>query len=313
MTVKTAGYLGIDVAKERLDVCFLPEDRFFQVENNPAGFEALLDFCHMTPVTHTVIEATGGYEKGVVRSLQGANIAVTVIEPKRAKCFSRALGKRAKTDTIDAKTLAQFASSLPVATVGSLPEEQEHLQALVNRRHQLVENRTQELLRREKTTNTLVLADIDQHLSELEQRIKALESELKTFLKTQAPYGETAKRLRTVPGVGPHVVNGLLAFLPELGTLEGKQIASLVGLAPFNRDSGKRSGKRFVYGGRRKVRNLLYMAAVVASRCNPVIQVFYRRLKAAGKASKVALTACMRKLLLILNAMVRDKRDWQAA
>jgi transposase len=303
-------FIGIDVAKAQLEFASRPSGEAGTVANDEAGIAALMARCQAAGAELIVCEATGGYEAGLVAALARAGLPVVVANPRQVRDFAKATGQLAKTDAIDAAVLALFAERvrpeprvLPDAAVQALG-------ALLTRRRQLVE-----MLGAER--NRLLIAapavrrDLQQHIRFLERRLREADADLHTAVKASPVWRVKDNLLQSVPGVGRVVSLTLLAQLPELGRLSHKEIAALVGVAPLARDSGTLRGKRLVYGGRAPVRAVLYMAALVASRRNPVIRAFYERLCAAGKPAKVALTACMRKLLVILNAIARSGTPWR--
>ena len=305
-------FIGIDVAKAELEFACIPAGETGRVANDEAGVAELLARCQALEPTLIVCEATGGYEAALAAALATAQLPVVVANPRQVRDFAKATGHLAKTDAIDAQVLALFAERVR-PEVRPLPDEAlTALEALLTRRRQLVEMLTAE-------KNRLLLArgsvrrDLQQHIRFLERRLHEVDDDLHTAVKASPVWRVKDDLLQSVPGVGRVVSLTLLAQLPELGRLSHKEIAALVGVAPLNRDSGTLRGKRLVYGGRAPVRTVLYMAALVASRRNPAIRAFYARLRAAGKPAKVALTACMRKLLTILNAIARDGRPWQPA
>jgi transposase len=302
-------FIGIDVARDSLEVASRPADENWQVANNPAGIAALLPRLRAVRPTLIVLEATGGLELPVLACLGSAGLPVVAVNPRQVRDFAKATGKLAKTDAIDARVLAHFAEAVRPA-VRPLPDAAtQALGALVTRRRQLVEMLTAEENRR-KTASTAIRADIQAHIAWLRKRLKGVDQELSQAVRSSPLWREQEDVLRSVPGIGPVVSVTLLADLPELGTLDRKQVAALVGLAPLNRDSGTLRGKRTIWGGRATVRAALYMAALVGSRRNPVLRALYTRLLAAGKTKKVALTACMRKLLTILNALLKHRTRW---
>jgi transposase len=259
-----------------------------------------------------VVEATGGYEAEVVNALAGEGLPVVVMNPRKVRDFAKAMGALAKTDKIDALVLARFAQALK-PQVRPLPNaEQRQLQALIVRRRQIVGMMVMEQTRLKQSPEAL-RPDISEHIRWLQGRLDHLNKELQILIQRSPLWRETDQILQSVPGVGPALASALLAELPELGRLGRKPIAALVGLAPFNRDSGSFRGRRAIWGGRSHVRSVLYMSALVAARHNPVIRAFYQRLRKAGKAAKVALTACMHKLLTILNAMVKNRTPWRGS
>jgi transposase len=305
-------WVGIDVAKDRLDLAVRPTSRAWPVANDEAGHAELVAHLQaLTPrPTLIVLEATGGLEVPITSALVAAGLAVAVVNPRQVRDFAKATGQLAKTDALDARVLAHFAEAIrPVPR--ALPDQQaQELAALVTRRRQLIEMRTMER-NRWHSAPAHVRADLDAHLSWLSARITALDHQLETLLRASPVWREQEQLLRSVKGVGPVLVTTLLAEVPELGQLNRKQISALVGLAPLNRDSGRCRGKRTIFGGRAQVRAVLYCAAMSAIQHNPVLRACYQRLLANGKRPKVALTACMRKLLVILNAILRDRTPFR--
>lgn len=305
---QTPWFVGIDVSKAQLDIALRPEGRF-AVPNDETGRAHVIARLQALPVALIVLEATGGLELPLIGALVAAGFPVVVANPRQVRDFAKATGKLAKTDSLDAQILAHFADVIrPVPR--PLPDAQRHaLAAVLARRRQLVEMLTAEK-NRLGSAPPFLHRRLKVHLAWLIREVTQTERALATAIRNSPVWREHDDRLRTVPGVGPGLARTLIVGLPELGTLNRKQIAALVGVAPLNHDSGTLRGKRTVWGGRAHVRATLYMAALVASRCNPVIRSFYQRLCDAGKAKKVALTACMRKLLTILNAMVKHRTRW---
>lgn len=303
-------YVGIDVSKDHLDVATVPGGEVWREANNEAGIAGLVEQLGGMDVQLIVLEATGGLEVALLASLAALGLPVALVNPRRVRDFARATGRLAKTDRIDAKVIAQFGEAIrPIPT--PLPDEQsQELGALLARRRQLMEMLVAEKNRQGASSRALK-AEIGKHIAWLEAALADLDRQLGELIKKSPLWRERDRVLQSAPGVGPVVSTTLLAELPELGTLSHKQIASLVGVAPFNRDSGRLRGKRSVWGGRSVVRGAIYMAALVATRHNPAIAEFYRRLTGAGKPKKVALTACMHKLLTILNAMLKHNQPWQ--
>jgi transposase len=302
-------FVGIDVSKARLDVALRPGDKSFSVVNNQRGIASLVKRLKRLQVNSVVLEASGGYEVAVASELATAELPVAVLNPRQVRDFARATGRLAKTDKIDAQVLAQFADLIRPAT-RQLPDAQSReLMALVVRRRQLVEMLTAESNRHGHAPGCVSRA-IAAHLRWLRKQLAELDAALEEAIRRSPLWYEKAKLLRSVPAVGSVTVTTLLAHLPELGTLGRRQIAALVGVAPFNRDSGKMRGTRAIWGGRAQVRAVLYMCTLVATRRNPVVRAFYLRLRAAGKKPKIALTACMRKLLIMLNAVIRHQTTW---
>lgn len=306
-------YVGIDVAKDRLDVHVRPSGEVFAVARDGQGLAQLASRLEALEPKLIVLEATGGFEVTVAAALAAAKLPLAVVNPRQIRDFARSTGKLAKTDALDAAAIAHFAEAIHPEP-RPLPDEQSQaLGELVARRRQVVEMVVAENHRRRQLTQRPVIKRLDRHLAILQEELSAIERDLDETIRGTPAWRESEDLLKTVPGIGNATARTLLAELPELGHLDRKQIAALVGVAPLNRDSGKMRGKRTVWGGRAPVRAALYMAALVASRRNPVIAAFYKRLRAAGKPAKVALTACMRKLLTILNAILRDRQPWQHA
>jgi transposase len=306
-------FVGIDVAKATLAVAVRAADRAaWQVANDAPGIAAVIDRLREHPPTLIVLEATGGYETAVVAALALAGLPVAVVNPRQVRDFAKALGLLAKTDALDADVLATFAERVR-PTPRPLPDEaQADLVALVARRRQLVDMRTAELNRIAIARRTLQ-ADLRAHIRWLNRRIKDTDHEITRLIERSPLWRTRDQLLQSTPGVGPQTSARLLVSLPELGHLTARQIAALVGVAPLNRDSGTRHGPRTTWGGRAPVRATLYMATLVATRHNPAIRAFYRRLRTAGKPPKVALVAAMRKLLTILNALLKHQTPWTFA
>lgn len=302
--------VGIDVAKGSLDVCLLPTERQFTVTNDPDGFGRLVDQLPAAGTCLVAVEATGGYQRRVVAALVAAGHQVAVVNPRQVRDFARGLGILAKTDRLDARVIARFGQQADPRPIEISSEKQAELRELVTRRRQLVELRTAEQNRLETTTTKIVRKNIRHLVEQLNKQIRQLEDAIGQLLQSDPELSCKAALLETVPGVGTVTITSLLVELPELGRLNRQQIAALVGVAPFNRDSGKFHGRRAIWGGRAAVRSALYMAALTARRYNPLIRAFAERLEAAGKPFKVVLTACMRKLLVILNTMVKLNLPW---
>jgi transposase len=304
-------FVGIDVAKAGLDVGVLPDGATWRVANDTGGLADLASRLGALAPVLIVLEATAGFEVAVVGTLAAAGLPVVVVNPRAARDFARSTGHLAKTDRLDALMLARYATVMRPEIRPLKDEETRMLEAWLTRRRQVVE-----ILAAEKTRRAMAPAavqpDIDAHIVWLKARLAALEDELTAAIRRTPIWRETDALLQSVPGVGPVLSLTLLAELPELGMLDRHQIAALVGVAPLNRDSGRFRGQRRVHGGRSSVRKVLYMAAISAARKNPVLTAFYQRLIGLGKKAKVALTAVARKLLTILNAMVRDHQPWKA-
>jgi transposase len=312
-TTATKLYVGVDVSKGHLEVFVHPTAERFGVPNDDSGVEELLARlkASSSPAALVVLEATGGFERPVAAAIAASGLAVAVVNPRQARDFARAMGRLAKTDRIDAESLARFAEAVSPAPRAIPDEEALVLGEILARRRQLVGMLTAERNRLVTATTKRVNKRIEAHLRWLEKELARTERDLEEAIEESPVWRENETLLRGVPGVGPILAKTLLAELPELGELKNKQLAALVGVAPLNRDSGILRGKRAIWGGRGGVRAALYMGALVATRCNPSIKVFYERLLAAGKPKKVALVACMRKLLIILNAMLTNHTSWR--
>ena len=302
-------FIGIDVSKEHLDVATWPARESWQVSHDPDGFHQRVEKVGQYKPEIIVMEATGGYEAACATVLGVEGLPVAVVNPRQVRDFARSLGKRAKTDWIDAVVLARFGDAARPEPRLLADEQSVQLKGLMTRRRQLME-----MVAAEKNRTALchpaILPRLKEHIRWLENELDELDTDLRDRLKNSPIWRENDDLLRTVPGVGQVTSFTLLAELPELGQLNRKQIAALVGVAPFNRDSGDMQGKRAIWGGRASVRAALYMATLSASRFNPIIRVHYQHLLNEGKAAKVALVACMRKLLTILNAIVRTRSAW---
>lgn len=307
-----SSFIGIDVSKAQLDVGALPSNEQWSLSNEPKSLTALIRRLKKLAPELVVLEATGGLEVPVAATLHGAGFPVVIVNPRQVREFARAVGKLAKTDKIDALLLALFAERVR-PEVRPLPDEASlELGALLARRRQLVLMLAKEKNRLSQAGRGPVRKGLLRHIEWLEREIKDVEKRLDDAIRKSPIWKAKQDLLQSVIGVGRVTTYTALADLPELGTLTGKKISSLVGVAPHAADSGTMRGKRVIWGGRTSVREALYMAALSASRFNPVIRAFYDRLVAAGKPRKVALVACMRKLLTILNAIVRDNRPWDA-
>lgn len=306
---QTPLWIGIDVSKQALDVAARPTGEVWQVTNDEAGIAELVSKLQSLDVSLAVLEATGGLESPVTAALALAGIQVAVVNPRQARDFGKALGYLAKTDRIDAGILAHFGEAVRPEPRQLPSEEASNLAALVARRRQLTEMHTMEQNRLGSAPAAL-RKDIREHIIWLQKRLKDSDKDIHKLLKSSPIWREKDQLLQGVPGVGPVLSATLLSMLPELGKLNRKEIAALVGVAPLNRDSGKMKGKRATWGGRSSVREVLYMATMSAVRFNPTLKDFYERLLNAGKLKKVAQVACMRKLLVILNAMLRDNKPW---
>jgi transposase len=304
-------FVGIDVAKAQLDIAVRPTGERWSAPNDEAGIATLVARLQAVAPTLIVLEATGGFQRAVVAALTVAGLPVVVATPRQTRDFAKATGQLAKTDALDARALAHFADAVR-PTPRPMPDAQtDALRALLTRRRQLGAMRTAESNRLSRALPPAVPADIVAHLAWLAQRLATLDDDLDTALQASPVWCEREPLDRSVPGIGPVCARTLLLDLPELGPLSRQRIAALAGVAPFNCDSGTLRGHRAIWGGRAPLRATLYMAALVGVRHNPVLKVCYERLRAAGKAKKVALVACMRKLLTILNAMAKHQPPWQ--
>lgn len=302
-------FVGIDVSKARLDVAVRPSGESQSVSHDKAGIAALIKRLGEIQPSLIVLEATGGVERDLTRALASAELPVVVVNPRQVRDFAKATGQLAKTDRIDAWVLARFAEAVRPA-VRPLPDEITlELRGLIARRRQIIEMIVAERNRLSGASKS-VRKRIDAHIRWLEAELDRADTDLDQSIRQSPIWQENEELLRSVPSIGPVTSRTLLAELPELGQLNRKQIAALVGIAPLNRDSGTLKGRRSIWGGRASVRAALYMAALVASRRNAVIRAFYKRLLNAGKAPKVALVACIRKLLTILNSMIKHRTRW---
>lgn len=304
--------VGVDVSKDRLDAFWHPTGEIQSFDNDLEGHRELRKHLVAERPKLIVIEATGGFEMPVVGALAAAQLPVVVVNPRQVRDFAKATGRLAKTDAMDAQVLALFGEAVKPEIRPIADPTVKALAALVDRRRQLIE-----MLVAERNRYTLAVGpiktDLESHIQWLMKRLSGIDDELKRTIQESDVWREKENLLKSVPGIGDVTACTLLAELPELGTLNRRKIAALVGVAPFNRDSGKMRGTRSVWGGRKHVRTALYMATLVATRYNPVIRAFYQRLRANGKKAKVALVACMRKLLTILNVMVRNGTVWEPA
>jgi len=306
-------FVGIDVAKDRLDVHLRPVGHAFALSRDGAGLEALVERLAALAPALVVLEATGGFEVAVAGALAAAGLPLVVVNPRQIRDFARATGRLAKTDRLDAEAIARFAEAvrpeprpLPSAAAQALGE-------LVARRRQLVEMITSEGQRRRQTRDPRLQRRLAAHLTWLQKELAALETDLDAAIRGTPAWRVAEDLLASVPGIGKTSARTLIAELPELGSLDRRKIAALVGVAPINRDSGTFRGRRMVMGGRASVRTALSMPTLTAIRHNPALQAFYQRLIGRGRPAKVAITACMRKLLVILNAILRDHRPWQTS
>jgi len=302
--------VGIDVAKDKLDMAVRPSNTWDTIPYDEDGINNIIKvLCKLKPDIITV-EATGGLENRLTIALFEASLPVAVVNPRQIRDFAKATGRLAKTDHIDADIIAHFGEAIKPEIRPIKDAQRRELADLLTRRRQLIDMRKAEQQRLSSVVSS-VKKNIQSHIKWLNMRIDDIDQDISDLMANNTKFKQKNKIVTSVPGVGPVMSATLEAFLPELGTIGRKQIAALVGVAPFNRDSGRFSGKRIVWGGRANLRSVLYMSTLTAIRCNPVIKKFYNRLIEAGKATKVAITACMRKLLTILNAMVKNKTSWQ--
>jgi transposase len=303
-------YVGIDVAKAQVVIAVRPTTECWEIANQQRDFPLLVRRLLALKPTRIIVEATGTFHQPLVRALAAAGLPVRVANPRQVRAFAKAIGRLAKTDVIDAHVLAHFAEAVPLKERPLLSEEEEALRSLVVRRRQLVKMQTAETNRLAAGATGFVARQTRQHLAFLQRQIAAVEHALAAQLQ-QPQWRERAEILRSIPGIGPQSVLALLTELPELGRIGRKQLAALAGVAPLNRDSGTLRGHRSVYGGRRAMRSTLYMAAVTATRAHPDIHIYYQHLLAAGKPHKVAFIACLRKLLILANTLIREHRPWR--
>ena len=305
--------VGIDVSKDRLDVHMLPSGEAFAVARDGKGLESLVERLTALDVSLIVLEATGGFETTVAAALAGAGLPLAVVNPRQIRSFAKALGRLAKTDAIDAEVIALFADKVRPQARPLPTSDARALGALVGRRRQVVEMIGMEANRRRHAADKRLAKTIDRHLAFLEKELAAVDADIDTDVRGSPAWREMEDLLASVPGVGPVTARTLIAELPELGDLDRRKLAALVGVAPFNRDSGACRGHRMIGGGRTSVRNVLYMAALAAIRHNPLVRATYQRLVNRGRPKKVAIIACLRQLLTILNAIVRTKSPWKIA
>lgn len=303
-------FVGIDVSKAHLDVASRPEGPEFRMPNTAEGIAALVDRLKPLSPALILLEATGGLERAAAVALAEAGLPIRIVEPGRVRHFARSIGQHSKTDALDARVLAHYAEAVrPEAR--DLPDEPTRdLQALLDRRRQLVGMRVSEQNRLKQGPTAAVRADLKAHIAYLSDQVEAMDRSIGESIEAKQEWKLRDEVLQSVPGIGPQTSRTLLGLLPELGQLTGKQVSALAGLAPRARDSGTVRGARTIFGGRAEVRTALYMASVSAMRFNPELRAFYTRLRQAGKAAKVALTAVSRKLLTIANAMIRDMKPW---
>lgn len=303
-------FVGIDVAKATLDVCIIPGGEALHVSYDEAGVASLVEHIRQANPTLIVLEATGGLEGRITAELVNAGLPVAVINPRQGRDFAKAIGRLSKTDAIDAAVLAEFARAVRPQTRPLKDEDTLVLDEMLTRRRQLVAMRVQETLRLGQARSKAQKKSLTEHIAWLEKRISSLDDDLQNRLRSSEVWRTKDDLLRSIPGIGAIASTTMLAKCPELGALDRRQVAALIGLAPLARDSGKFRGKRFIWGGRAEVRSVLYMATISAIRCNPVIKAFAARLKATGKPSKVVIVACMRKLLTIMNSIIKYSAPW---
>ena len=304
-------YVGIDISKDNLDLCQLPQETAARFDYNDDDLRKLVTYLKRRKPTLIVMEATGGYEARIAAELSAARLPVAVVNPAQVRNYAKALGILAKTDSLDAKVLARFAQDTkPEARRLPDPEERA-LKALVHRRKQLTDMLVAEKNRLSRAPSNDVRTSLNEHLGFIKKQIRELDDQIKTSIRNSPAWREKDDLLQSMPGIGPTTSHTLLATLPELGRLNRRQIASLIGVAPMNRDSGAYRGRRMISGGRKSVRNALYMATLVACQHNPDIKAFYQKLTGAGKKKKVAITACMRKMIVILNTMMKYQQHYR--
>lgn len=306
----TRPYVGIDVAKATLDVAIGSDGETVQVENSEAGIAQLVKRLGEAAPALVVLEATGGYESLVAAAVAGRQIAVAIVNPRQVRDFAKATGVLAKTDRIDARVLARFAEAVRPEPRPLPTAEAKELEEFLGRRRQIVDMLTMEKNRLSIASTERMKKSLKKHIAWLEEALRRANDDIDTAVRNSPAWREQEDLLRSFPGIGPVSARTVLGELPELGALNRKKIAALVGVAPLNRDSGTLQGTRTCWGGRANVRQVLYMATIAAVRCNPVIRRVYLALRARGKKHKVALVACLRKVLTILTAMVRDQRRW---
>lgn len=304
-------FVGIDVSKDRLDVHLRPSGESFSVPHDGAGIADMVERLRASDPALIVLEATGGFELTVAAGLAGAGLPLAVVNPAQIRAFARAVGRLAKTDRLDAEIIARFADQVRPAPRPVADAQAQALAELVARRRQLVEMIGMESNRRRQARGQRVRQGIERTLATLRAELAELDRELDDQIKGSPAWRAADDLLTSVPGIGPITARTLIAELPELGRLDRRRLAALVGVAPVNRDSGALRGHRAIAGGRTDVRNVLFMAALTATRHNPVIRALYTRLRARGRPAKAALVAAIRKLLTILNAILRDQRPWQ--
>ena len=301
--------IGVDIAKQKLDVSF-SDQRVVSFENNLSGFKLILKEIENKSQTRVVMEATGGYEKPLAHFLQGQGVAVSIVNAKRVRDYAKALGRLAKNDVIDAKVIRLFADAVNPKLLPTASDTQQALDAQVHRREQLVKQRAMEKQHLETVGNKDAVRSIKRTIAFLDKEIERIEKAIRALIRADSILTEKVERLSAIKGVGDITALTLIADLPELGQLSNKEISALVGVAPFCHDCGTQKGKRTTWGGRKQVRSILYMAVLSAVQYNPPLKAFYNRLLMKGKTKKVALVACMRKLLTVANSMLRNNTEW---
>ena len=311
-TTQQSVFAGVDVAKDELEACVMPSQQRLTVARDDKGIAKLLEFFKKAGVQCVIVEATGGYERRITGACLEAGLQTCLVNPRQVRDFARGMGWLAKTDRLDAQVLALFGHHAQPRPLVKSTGKQQELDQLVTRRRQLTNVQTAESNRREQTTSKLALKSIDALLATIRKQIAKVDAEIARLIEADDSWRNTDRILQSVPGVGQITSAALIASVPELGKLNRQAVASLVGLAPFNHDSGRKHGTRSIWGGRKTVRCALYMATLTATRFNTHIRAFYQRLKKAGKKTKVAITACMRKLLVILNTMLKTNTTWNA-
>jgi transposase len=313
LRTEVSRFVGIDVSKDKLDVCVIPGRELSDFANDAEGIAKLVALLQQLSPAAVVLEATGGYERAPLFAMQDAGLPVTLVNPRQVRDFAKGIGQLAKTDRLDAAVLARFAQLVMPAPTEKTSQKHRELEALVVRRRQLIGLRGAEENRIQQTQDKFIQRTLKQVAQAVDRQIRAVENRIAKLLESDDQWKAKLGILTSTPGVGPTAGTILLAELPELGKLNRQQIASLAGVAPFPRDSGKSFGQRSIWGGRRSVRCILYMAALTARRCNPLIRAFAARLHAAGKSFKAIQVACIRKLLVILNTMLKNNTSWKFA
>ncbi len=306
-------FVGIDVSKNHLDVCILPDNQSLRVSNNSEGHKKLCRNLKKVKPLVIVLEGTGGYEKPIAMAMAQQDLPVAVVNPRQVRDYAKAMNVLAKTDQIDAQVIARFAEAIKPEPRFVADEQRVVFEELITRREQLIKMRTAESNRLDRTHSLEVKNSIEAVLELIESQLQDLDAQTESAVKNSPIWRTKDNLLQSVPGVGPVTARIILAQLPELGKLNRREIASLVGVSPFNNDSGLTKNKRMIKGGRGLLRHKLYMATLVATQHNPTIQIFYNRLLSNGKAKKLAITACSRKLLIILNVMMKNDTSWNCA